>query len=288
MAIAMPPVPSMAGKTVLVTGSNTGIGKVTALVLARAKAHLVLANRSQEKTRPVLKEIAAAGGSAEFLSLDLLDLDHVKRAAELFLESGRALNVLVANAGLVRVKEKTRQGFESTMGVNHLGHYLFIRKLLPALEKGAPARVVVVASRAHERLLARKFDWGWFHKDTGYTGWPDYQHSKLCNVLFSRELSRRVDPQKICTYAVHPGAIKSDIWRIAPGPMRFFINRTFITVEEGARAQIACASDPEKWGQTGRYWGDHAEPRTPSKLGRDDALAKELWEKSEEWVRPWL
>jgi retinol dehydrogenase 12 len=106
-------------------------------------------------------------------------------------------------------------------------------------------------------------------------------------VLFSRELARRVDPQKICTYAVHPGAIKSDIWRIAPAVFGL-ITRFFLTVEEGARSQIACASDPEKWGQTGLYWGDRAEPRTPSKLGRADALAKELWEKSEEWVRAWL
>jgi hypothetical protein len=74
---------------------------------------------------------------------------------------------------------------------------------------------------------------------------------------------------------------------VAPAPLRIFTN-LFLTVEEGARAQIACASDPEKWGQTGRSWGDRAEPRTPSKLGRDDALARELWDRSEAWVKPWL
>jgi NAD(P)-dependent dehydrogenase (short-subunit alcohol dehydrogenase family) len=286
--VTMPPIPSMKGKLVLVTGSNTGIGKVTALVLAKAGAHVVMANRSQQKTMPVLKEIAAAGGSAEFLSLDLNDLDAVKRSAETFLKTGRAINVLVNNAGLVRIKEKTKQGFEATMGVNHLGHYLFTRLLLPAVEKGAPARVVVVASRAHERMLARKFNFDWFHADTGYTGWRDYQRSKLCNVLFSRELSKRVDPAKVCTYAVHPGPVATDIWRIAPAPLQFLARSFFLTAEEGARAQIACAADPEKWGLTGRYWGDRAEPRQESKLGRDDALAKELWEKSEEFVRAWL
>lgn len=283
----MPPVPSMAGRVVLVTGSNTGIGKVTAVKLAAAGAHLVLANRSEEKTRGVLEEIRASGGSAEFLSLDLADFDRVKRAADAFLASGRPLHVLVANAGLVRVKAKTKQGFESTMGVNHLGHYLFVRLLLPALERGAPARVVVVASRAHERMLARRFDFGWFHEETGYAGWSNYQRSKLCNVLFSRELARRVDPGKICTYAVHPGPINTDIWRVVPWPLNLF-TRFLLTPEEGARAQIACASDPAKWGLTGRYWGDRAEPRTESRLGRDDQLARQLWEKSEEWVRPWL
>lgn len=286
--MSIPSVPSMAGKLVMVTGSNTGIGRATAEVLAKAGAHLVLANRSEEKTKPVLEGIGAAGGSAEFLRLDLADFDSVKRAANEFLASGRALNVLVANAGLVRIKDKTKQGFESTMGVNHLGHYLFTRLLLPALEKGAPARVVVVASRAHERILSRKFDYGWFHAKTGYTGWRDYQRSKLCNVLFSRELSRRVDPTKICTYSVHPGPVATDIWRIAPAPLQFVARNFFLTAEEGARSQIACASDPAKWGLTGRYWGDRGEPRKESRLGRDDALARELWEKSEEWVRPWL
>jgi retinol dehydrogenase 12 len=286
--VVMPPIPSMKGQLALVTGSNTGIGRVTALVLAKAGAHVVMANRSQQKTMPVLKEIAAAGGSAEFLALDLADFDAVKRAAQNFLSTGRALNLLVANAGLVRVKEKTRQGFESTIGVNHLGHYLFTRLLLPALEKGAPARVVVVASRAHERLWSRRFDWRWFHADTGYTGWIDYQRSKLCNVLFSRELARRVDPQKICTYAVHPGPVATDIWRVAPPVLQWIPRTFFLTAEEGARSQIACATDPEKWGLTGRYWGDHGEPRTESRLGRDDALARALWEKSEEFVRPWL
>jgi retinol dehydrogenase 12 len=286
--VLMPPIPSLKGQLALVTGSNTGIGRVTAEVLAKAGAHVVMANRSQQKTLPVLKEIAAAGGSAEFLALDLADFDSVKRAAENFLKTGRALNLLVANAGLVRVKEKTKQGFESTIGVNHLGHYLFTRLLLPALEKGAPARVVVVASRAHERLWSRRFDWGWFHADTGYTGWTEYQRSKLCNVLFSRELARRVDPGKICTYAVHPGPVATDIWRVAPASLQWIPRRFFLTAQEGARAQIACATDPEKWGLTGRYWGDRAEPREESTLGRDDALAKELWEKSEEFVRPWL
>lgn len=279
--------PSQKGRLALVTGSNTGIGRATAEALARAGAHVVLANRSEERTRPVLEAIRSAGGSAEFHALDLADLDAVKRSARAFLDSGRPLHVLVANAGLVRVREKTAQGYESTMGVNHLGHYLFVRLLVPALEAGAPARVVVVASRAHERLLARRFDFGWFHATTSYTGWADYQRSKLCNVLFSRELARRVDPQKVCTYSVHPGGIASDIWRVVPQPLRLF-TLLLRSVEEGAVGSLSCATDPAKWGQTGRYWGPSGEPRKESRLGQDDALARQLWEWSEQQVQRWL
>src|SRR5438445_4090353 len=125
---------SLEGKTFLVTGANTGIGRVTALELARCGARLWLACRSEEKTRPVLDEIrAATGKEVAFVPLDLADLVSVQRAARTFLQSGEPLDVLVNNAGLAGQRGLTAQGFELTFGVNHVGHFLLTQLLLPRL-----------------------------------------------------------------------------------------------------------------------------------------------------------
>ena len=281
---------SLQGKTVLITGANTGIGRATAHALAALDARVVFACRSEAKTRPVMEAIAAAtkNDALEFLPLDLDDLDSVKRAADAFLARSEPLHVLVANAGLVRVTGTTKQGFERTFGVNHLGHFLLTLKLKPALEAGAPARVVVVASRAHERFHGTLSLAHFQAPRRSFTGWPEYQVSKLCNVLFAKELARRWDPAKVHSYALHPGVIASDIWRVVPWPARPLLHSFMRTPEEGARASVHCATAPEVAPHNGRYYDEDGRERRCSPQAEDEALAKALWDRSLEWVKPWL
>jgi retinol dehydrogenase-12 len=280
----------MRGKTVLITGANTGIGRATAHALAALGAHIVFAGRNEAKTRPVMQAIAEAtkNPALDFLPLDLDDLDSVKAGAQAFLARGEPLHVLIANAGLVRVTGTTKQGFERTFGVNHLGHFLLVQWLKPALEAGAPSRVVVVASRAHERFHGTLDLSTLQGPRRSFTGWPEYQVSKLCNVLFTKELARRWDASKVHSYALHPGVIASDIWRVVPWPMRPLVHSFMRTPEEGARASVHCASAPEVAEHTGRYYDEDGRERRCSPQADDPALARALWDQGVEWVRPWL
>lgn len=283
----------LAGKTCLVTGSSAGIGRVTAVTLAARGARVLLANRSEAKTKPVVDEIVRAGGAADFVPLDLGDLDSVRAATDLVRAKTDRLHVLVANAGVGGMRGATKQGFELQFGTNHLGHFLFVTRLVelclvrpgpgPLLERSAPARIVIVASAAHYR--ARHVDWDALRKPTRtFTAWPEYQVSKLCNVLFARELARRVPRDKIGVYAVHPGVIASELWRRIPWPLRPLVTWRMRTVEEGAHSTLCCATDPELASESGRYYDASGKPKEPSTLALDDGLARALWTKSEEWT----
>lgn len=280
----------LAGSRVLVTGANTGIGRVTARELAARGAHVLLATRSLERTREALDEIAALGrGSAEHLPLDLGDLASVQRAVRALRDRDEPLHVLLNNAGLVGSHGVTAQGFELAFGTNHLGHFLLTRGLLDLLARGAaerdaPSRVVNVASKAH--VNAKRVDWEALRRPTATrTGWREYAVSKLCNIWHVSELARREAPRRVHAYALHPGVIASDLWRRVPWPIRAIATRGMISNEEGARTSIWCAAAPELSGETGRYYDDRRE-RTPTALARDATLARELWERSEAWVAP--
>lgn len=271
----------LTGKLVVVTGSNTGIGRVTAETLARGGARVLLANRSEAKTAPVLDAIRAAGGTAEWLPLDLGDLAAVRAAADRVLARDEALPLLIGNAGLAGQRGLTKDGFELAFGTNHLGHYLFVRLLQPALERAEHARVVMVASKSHYQ--AKAIDWSALRaQGTSVTGLPEYAVSKLSNVLFAKELARRV-PSRVHTYALHPGVIASDVWRHVPFGVRHLLKLFMLTNEEGARTTLHCATSDAVKDETGLYYDDRKEKR-PSRLARDEALARTLWEKSAEWT----
>jgi dehydrogenase/reductase SDR family protein 13 len=272
------------GRSFVVTGANTGIGKVTALELARRGARVVLACRSAAKTEPVIAEIAKATGNSqvEFAALDLSDLASVRACAEALLAAGRPIHVLVNNAGLAGARGKTKDGFELTFGTNHLGHYLLTRLLLDHLAKHGPARIVNVSSKSH--YSAKAIDWAAQQQPTrSFTALDEYAVSKLANVLFTKELARRMGGRPITTYALHPGVVATDVWRRVPPPFRWIVKRFMITAEEGAKTTLYCATDPAIAGDTGKYYDDCKE-RRPSKLADDEALAAELWTKSAEWV----
>ena len=273
----------LAGKTAVVTGSSTGIGRVVATELAARGARVLLANRSEEKSRVVADAIARAGGRAEHVPLDLGDVASARAAVDAVAAKTDRLDLLVANAGVAGVRGATKQGFELAFGTNHLGHFVFVTGLVPLLERAAPSRVVIVASAAHYR--ARHLDWDALRRPTRtWTAWPEYQVSKLCNVLFARELARRTRAANVSVYAVHPGVIASDLWRRLPWPIRPIVTARMRTVEEGARSTLTCATDPALAGESGRYYGADGSPKEPSTLALDDGLARELWRRSEEWA----
>jgi retinol dehydrogenase-12 len=270
-------------RTVVVTGANTGIGKATALGLAREGWRVYVASRSAEKGEAAVASIKAAAGSSEvfFLALDLADLESVRSCAEGFLARGEPLHVLLNNAGVGGARGLTKQGFELMFGVNHLGHFLLTQLLLDRLTSSAPARVVTVASDAHYQ--ARGIDWEALRRPArGITGLGEYAVSKLCNVLFSQELARRTAGTGVTTYALHPGVVASDIWRRVPWPVRPLVTRRMLSVDQGAATSLYCATSPAVASESGLFY-DKSAPRPASPVATPE-LAAELWQRSQAWT----
>jgi NAD(P)-dependent dehydrogenase (short-subunit alcohol dehydrogenase family) len=269
-------------RTFLVTGANTGIGRATATELARRGARVVLACRSEAKTAPVLDAVKQETGNdaVAFLALDLGDLDSVRGAAATFLERGEPLHVLINNAGVASQRGITAQGFERTFGVNHLGHFLFTTLLLDHLRASGGARVVNVSSDAHYQAKGIEFDA--LREPTSVTGLREYSVSKLCNVLFTQELARRVPANEVAAFSLHPGVIASDIWRRLPGPAEWLAKRFMKSPEEGSATSVYCATSPDLAGKSGGFYVDCRE-KAPNAAATAD-LARELWERSQSWT----
>lgn len=278
----LPVAQDLTGRVALVTGANTGIGRITARELARRGADVFLATRSLPRTQPVLDEIAQLTGrpGAHWLELDLADFASVRACAERFLATGRPLHLLVNNAGLGGQRGLSRDGLELTFGVNHMGHFLLTRLLRERLVVSAPARVVTVASRAHQ--WAPGLDWDELRRPTrSLTGIREYMVSKLANVLFSAELGRQLAGSGVSSYAVHPGVVDTEIWRQVPRLLRPLLKlRGLRGPEQGALTTLYCALQAPQQ-ETGRYYADSA-LKIPSKLAQDQRLAAELWRFSEQ------
>jgi retinol dehydrogenase-12 len=275
----------LAGKTFIITGANTGIGKITAKTLAREGAHVILACRSESKTTPVIEEIKAETGNdkVEFVALDLSDLASVRSCAEALLARNIPFHGLINNAGLAGQRGTTKDGFELTFGTNHLGHYLFTRMLLDRIKQSGTARIVNVSSASHYR--AKGIDWAALQKPTkSVTGMNEYEVSKLSNVLFTKELARRLAGTGVTTYAVHPGVVATDVWRKVPAPVRWLMKKFMITPEQGAQSSIVCATSPSLATETGKYYDVGGKEKRPNRLADDTELAAQLWSKSAEWT----
>jgi retinol dehydrogenase 12 len=271
----------LTGRTFGITGANTGIGRDTALGLARRGGRVIALGRSVERTRPVLDEIGAVGGEAVFIPCDLADLDAVRAAADQIVALDEPVHVLINNAGIAGQRGQTAQGFELAFGTNHLGHFLLTTRLLDLLRRSGPARVVCVSSDSHYAPDGIDFDT--LRRPTkSVTGMPEYGVSKLANVLFAQELARREDPERVTTYSLHPGVIASDIWRRIPWPVRPIMTRFMASTEEGAQTSLHCATDPELAAETGHFYSSCAR-KAPSEAATP-TLAAELWERSEAWV----
>jgi NAD(P)-dependent dehydrogenase (short-subunit alcohol dehydrogenase family) len=278
------PEQSMKNKRVLITGGNSGIGKVTAIELAKLGAEVVLACRDSEKTNAALQEIRAHG-SAENIPVDLASLDSVKQLADTFVGRYDRLDVLINNAGAFPAKLTiTADGFETQFGVNHLAHFLLTRLLLDCLKNSAPSRIITVTSKLHK---SGSIDFDSFRNPAKYSAQKAYGQSKLANVLFGLELAERLEGTGVTSNMLHPGAVRTDIMREMPWLIRSVINLFFIDVERGAKTSVMLASDPALEGVNGRYY-DQCEPDEPAAIAKDKALRRRLWEESETLIAPWL
>jgi retinol dehydrogenase-12 len=273
----------LSGRAFLVTGGNTGIGLATATGLAARGGRVCITSRSAAKAQAAVAAITACTGNAgiTWLQLNLADLASVRRSAQEFLARGEPLHVLISNAGLAGQRGRTADGFELAFGVNHLGTFAFTTALLDRLAASSPARVVTVSSAAH--YAAKGIDFTAVRRRTrSVTGLPEYQVSKLGNVLFSQELARRLAGTGITSYALHPGLVASDIWRRVPWPARSLLTRRMLSIEDGALTSLYCATSPDVASDSGLFY-DKCQPRPASSRATPE-LGHALWEQSEAWT----
>ena len=272
------------GRTFLVTGGNTWIGRATAVALARGGGRVFLACRSASAGEAAVGQIKAESGSGSvwLLPLDLASLDSVRACASEFLSRDEALHVLVNNAGVGGARGLTSDGFEPHFGVNHLGHFALTCLLLERLKASGPgARIVNVSSEAH--YGARGVDFDVLRRPCrSLTGMREYSVSKLCNVLFTQELARRLAGTGVCAYALHPGVVASDIWRRVPWPARWLITRRMLTVEQGAVTSVHCATSSAVASESGLFY-DKCAVRAPNPVATPE-LGELLWKYSTEWT----
>jgi retinol dehydrogenase-12 len=279
----------LTGRTFLVTGTTSGIGRPTVEALVARGASVVVGNRNQERTNAQLEALRQRFPRADVsgIRLDLGDLAQVKRAAEEFLASGRPLDVLINNAGVAGGNGMTRDGFELTIGTNHLGPFLLTRLLLPRLRAAPQARIVNVASEAHRRIKAIDFD-SWREPSRGARHrLVLYAVSKLMNVLHAKELARRLADTPATTYSLHPGVVATDIWRHGPGLLVRAAKLFMISEEDGAKTSLECATAPALARETGRYY-EKSKERRSNPLADDVALAAQLWQRSEQAIAPYV
>jgi retinol dehydrogenase 12 len=274
----------MQGKTCLVTGATLGIGKETALGLARMGAHVVIVGRDEARTRDAAGWIAQQSGNAaiDFLVADLSSQAEVRRVAAAFKEKYPRLDVLLNNAGAVFTKhETTVDGFERTWALNHLAEFLLTQLLLGTLEASAPARIVNVSSSAHTTGTIA-FDN--LSGEKKYSGIAAYSQSKLANILFTFALARRLAGNGVTANCLHPGVVATGFGHNTPGLVKSLLSlaRPFLlTAEKGAATSLYLASSPEVAAVTGKYFAK-CRPVASSKLSLDVALQEKLWAVSEQ------
>ena len=280
------------GKTVIITGSNVGIGKETALDLAGRGAKVILACRDLQKAEAALKEIVKKSGNENIVAkhLDLASLESVRDFAQDINKNEPRLDILINNAGVMAVQTltKTQDGFETQMGVNHLGHFLLTNLLLDLLKKSAPSRVIVVSSLAHWFATRTGMNFENMNGEISYDPLDAYGQSKLANILFTRELARRLDGTSVTANSLHPGAVATELSRHYPEWIQFIFKPIYRqlskTPKEGAQTSIHLAVSEELEGVTGLYFADCKE-RIPAETAQDDNAAKMLWEISSKLVR---
>lgn len=285
----------MSGETAVVTGSTSGIGKETALSLARLGAHVIIHGRDEERGKEVRDRASETEGSAELKTADFSTFGNVCDFAQGVTDSVDSLDVLVNNAGGWFSKGRlTEDGIEHTFAVNHLAPYVLTAKLLPMLEESNRGRIIMTSSNAH-RGGTHSFTVEDVTDITGYRGFSAYCRSKLANVLFTRELAKRLreGDSSVTANSFHPGAVPGTGFpRGTPTPLRIAakalvfvpekIESAFVTtVPEGAQTPVLLAASPKAEGISGHYFKD-LRPIEPSSQALDDRKAETLWKTSRE------
>ncbi|GAA5997803.1 hypothetical protein JCM5350_003551 [Sporobolomyces pararoseus] len=295
------PPSSLTGKVYCVTGGHGGIGLATTKFLVNGGARVIIASRTESKVQDAIEELVK-GNSGDagvrerlsYVKLDLNSLKQVEKAAEEILAKENRLDGVVCNAGIMALPYKlTEDGIEQQFQVNHLGHFLFVTKLLPLLEKtcdqtGKPSRVVNLSSFAHNFVSLYPFASLSFNSKADInrsygSKWIRYSVSKLSNVYMAKELNKRVTSSKVRALSVHPGFVKSNLYEANPVPG--FVQKLFIDIDEGAYSSVYAVADEEveKKNLWGAYLVPFNKPIEPRR-GNDAAKAKELWNLSEALV----
>ena len=279
--------PDLAGKRILVTGANSGIGKETALSLAGMGARVVLHGRRRDAVESAAEQIRRTTGNehVESLIADLSSLNEVRRLAGEYCDRYDRLDVLIHNAGLIRSRrELTMDGYECVFAVNHLAPFLLTRELDEILRASGHSRVVTVSSVAHARVDRMDFD-DLMSTRRKYVAFRAYGYSKLANILFTRELARRLAGTGVTANCLHPGLIRTGFGGGGDltGPLRFVIRAAmpFLTgPRKGAATSIHLASSPDVEGVTCEYFV-RTKVIAPSAGARNAEDAARLWEESE-------
>ncbi|TRZ02621.1 hypothetical protein DNTS_018260 [Danionella cerebrum] len=257
------------GKTVIITGANTGIGKETAIDLAKRGARIIMACRDTERAEAALKEVKEASGSQNIVTgrLDLSDSKSIRVFAESITKEERQVNILINNAGVM----------VCPYGKTADGHFLLTYLLLDLIKQSAPARIINVSSMAHQWGTIKLED---INSEKSYDKQKAYSQSKLANILFTRSLAKRLEGSGVTAYALHPGVVQTDLWRHLTKPQQaamWFAKPFTKTSVQGAQTSIYCAVEPELSTESGKYYSDCA-PAKCSHAAMDDEVAQRLWE----------
>lgn len=270
------------GKTALVTGSNSGIGWATARALAADGAQVILGCRNLHKAEDAREAILKLHPKAavDVISMDLANIMNIKSAAEVLKRRFSQLDILINNAGVMSLtRQETRDGFELTFGVNHLGTFTLTQALLPLVKAAPEGRIVTLSSKLHYRGHMHWDDL--YYRTRPYKGWEAYNQSKLANVLMTKALARRLQGSSTATFAVHPGVVATQLGRDYPGWLMSIAKVFMITPEKGARTSLYAATEPGLQKLSGAYFEASKEKKAAA-----EALSEEhqerLWTLSEE------
>jgi NAD(P)-dependent dehydrogenase (short-subunit alcohol dehydrogenase family) len=273
----------MSGKVIVITGATSGVGLHAAIELAATGARLVLVGRNPERGGAALAAVRRRTPQAEadIRYADLARLDQVRELGAALDAALPRIDVLINNAGAIfQRRQFTAYGLERTFALNHMAYFLLSHLLREKLVASAPARIVNVASEAHRGAT---LDFGDLQGEKRYSGWRAYQRSKLCNILFTRELSRRLAGTGVTVNCLHPGFVATRFGDDNGGLFRLAVKLakkvSAIAPERGAETAVYLASSEEVAGQSGGYY-DKCRPATPSAAAQDDAAASRLWQES--------
>lgn len=268
-------------RNVLITGGNGGIGYEMALALAAQGDRVIIAARSEDKNRAAVAQIKAqhAAANIEAMTLDLADFANVDRFTAALLKTMPVIDVLILNAGLYTMKlYNLANGYEAMMGIMHFGHFRLASQLLDAVKAAKQGRIVVTSSMMHQ--LGKIDEASFTNPKRHLTGMHAYGQAKLANLLFARELAKRLAGSKVTVNAFHPGAVATDIYRQLPRFMQPLIRATMLTPAQGADTAVWLATDPSLTKVSGEYFISRKK-KTGSATSRDAALAAKLWTLSE-------
>lgn len=272
-------------KTVVITGANSGIGKVTARELAKKGFNIVMICRDREKAEKAMQEImfASDNRNVEYILCNLDSMKEIRETAAGIREKYDRIELLINNAGIIPDGKRvtTAEGFELTFAVNHLAYFLLTRELLPLLKQAKSARIINVASEAHK---AGKFQPGNLQLEKGYSTVKAYGNSKLYNIMFTRELARKLKNSPVSTFSLHPGAVNTNLASDSNSIFGWLFNvgKVFmLSPDKGAKTTIWLSTQEEIENLSGGYFKNCKKVK-PSRIARDDRACRQLWEMTEE------